>query len=88
MAQIEYNGDGEQEGTTPLPFALRLGSVKACRQTLARLTREVGRGTIDGGLYRVLVWGISQMIAYWKLEKDLEIEQRIQRLEAIAEVQR
>ena len=67
------------------PFDLRLGSVKSCRQTLSRLVREYSRGNIEEAPFKTLTWGVSQLIAWWRLEKDIQIEERIERLERLAE---
>lgn len=85
--QIEaYNEKQEKDGAPPaLPFQLRLGSVKACRQSMTRVIREYAKGRVDESLYRALIWGLSQLITYWKLEHDLQIEKRIDELERLME---
>lgn len=87
MKEIEMKRRDKEPGGggRVAPFDLRLGSVKSCRQTLARLVREYSRGKIEEGPFKTLTWGVSQLIAWWKLETELQIEERVKRLEEIAE---
>ena len=82
MADMQRNEEEPVEGATPLPFVLRLGSVKACRQSMTRLVREYGKGRVDSTTFRTTVWALGQLVTYWRLEKDLEIEKRIEALES------
>ena len=65
-------------GSTP---SLRLGSTKSTRQTLARIIRAYGKGTLEEGLYKGLVYGLSHYLAYLRFESDMRIEERIDELE-------
>lgn len=85
MAVMEYNDEQPDRGATPVPFQLRLGSPKTCRQTMSRIIREHAKGTIDGTTMRSLVWALGQILAYWRFERDGEIETRLARLEQIAD---
>ena len=86
MANEERNELDTAEGVTPLPFHLRLGSIRACRQSMTRLTREYGKGRVDTGTFKTVIWALSQLVVYWRLEKDLEVEKRIDELERLMEV--
>ncbi|TVR12190.1 MAG: hypothetical protein EA385_00085 [Salinarimonadaceae bacterium] len=87
MPFVEYDPDDRSEGGTPrpVPWDLRLGSIKGARQSLARLIRGHARGEIDAATLRTLTWAIGQLVGVWKVENDGAIEARIARLEAIAE---
>ena len=65
----------------PLPFALRLASLKSCRQSAARLVREYGRGRIDDATFRGVLYGLQTLLAYVKTEKDFDVEKRLDALE-------
>lgn len=65
----------------PVPFFLRMGSVKSCRTTMVRLTREYAAGKVDDSTFRAVIWAMGQLISYWRLEKDLQIEARIEAIE-------
>lgn len=75
----------EAKTAYPIPFQLRLGSIKSCRQTMTRLVREYGAGKVDDGTYRAVIWGLGQLISYWRLETDLRIEDRIDAIEKALE---
>ncbi|SIP92997.1 hypothetical protein SAMN05920897_101319 [Alkalispirochaeta americana] len=74
----EQNNRKQSRG---VPFALRLRSVASTRQTFARVLREYARGTISQDEYRQLVWGLSQYLGALRLEKESEIEDRLQEIE-------
>lgn len=61
---------------------LRLNSLENTRKTYARILRLYAKGGLDRELYRDLIYGLTGFLAYWKTEKDLEIEGRIAALEA------
>lgn len=63
-------------------FDLRLRSLKSSRQTLARVLREYGRGTIDDATYRGLVWGLNNFLGYLRESGAEELEVRLKTLEA------
>ncbi len=82
MAKEARNESDETHGGIPVPFHLRLGTPKSCRQTMSRIIREHARGNVDPATARSIVWSLGQLLAYWRFEKDLEIEERLSRLES------
>ena len=50
---------------------------------MSRLIREHAKGKIEETVYKSLLWGLSQLIQYWRLEKDIEIEARLSALEEL-----
>jgi hypothetical protein len=48
---------------------------------MARLIRYRNEGKIADGDYKTLVWGLAQLLGYWKHEADLRIEDRLQAIE-------
>ena len=67
----------------------RIGSLRTtgeARRQLARLTRSFYQGQITEGDYRALVYGLSALLHYFKHEKQLELEERIETLEQAIEV--
>jgi len=61
---------------------LRLRSATSTRQTFASVLRAYGRGEIPQDVYRQLVWGLSQFLSAFRLERDLAIEERLDAIEA------
>ena len=64
---------------------LRLSSPKATRQTYARILRAYNTGDIESQKFRDLVYGMTSFLQYWKFEKDIDIEKRIDELEKVVE---
>lgn len=77
MAESAIN----QRGTPRLV----MDSPAGARKTLARLSRMRFRGEIASDVFRDLVYAISTLRAYDALIADLRIEERIAKLEEIAE---
>lgn len=79
----------ESKGGPPenekLNFDLRLSNPKGCRNTLARILREYSRGSISESFFKALTWGVSQQLAWFKHEREGEIEKRLEALEKTAE---
>ena len=73
----------DRRGVPLLRFSLRLGSVKSCRQSMTRIIREYSKGNIVDADYRALLWGLSQVIHYWKFERDIQIEQKIDEIREV-----
>lgn len=74
----------QDEGPTycaPLPFRLRLASIKSSRQTMARLTREVAKGLISVQDFKTVAYGMQNLLAYHKAEADARIEERLTEIE-------
>ena len=63
-----------------MSLKLRLNSIENSRKSLARLVRLRGRNEITDSDYRALVYGLSSLLAYWKLEADTAIEKDIENL--------
>jgi len=61
---------------------MRLNTLENARKTYARFLRAYAAGIIPSGYFRDIVYGFSGFLQYWKLEKDIEIEERIEALEA------
>jgi len=81
MSDSVLTGKNNSNQSRGVPFTLRLRSVTSTRQTFARVLREYARGTIGQDEYRQLVWGLSQYLGALRLEKDTEIEARLQEIE-------
>ena len=70
----------EQNNSQGVP-RLTFNSVESTRKTLTRIIRAHGAGKLEENLYRSLVWGISQLLAYFRLENDMQIEKRVEEIE-------
>jgi len=75
------NDATEKQGGTPVPFKLMLHSVPATRRTFARIIREYAKGRIAESDYKAVIWGLSQYLGAFRLEKDIELEKRLEALE-------
>lgn len=63
---------------------VKIGSLRTyseARKQLTRLIRSFHKGEIEQGDFRALVYAFSALLHYFKFEKDIELEQRIERLE-------
>ena len=60
---------------------LRLNTVGNSRKSLARIIREYADGTMDSQKARDLAYLFSHYLGYFKLEKDCEIEKRLELIE-------
>ena len=63
------------------PERLNLSSPNACRTTIARLIRAYHRGTIDETAYKGILFGLNTLLAFYKFEKELDMESRLDALE-------
>lgn len=54
---------------------------RATRRTIARLIRKRAKGEIDEQLYKAILHGLQHYLAWFCFERDLDIEDRIERLE-------
>jgi hypothetical protein len=60
---------------------LRLNTHVGARRTLARLLREYDNGAMESEKFRDLVYGLSKLLDYFRLERELEIEHRLEAIE-------
>lgn len=60
---------------------MRLSNAQNARGALASLINRREKGTIEDADYRALVYGLSQLLGYFKHIDDLRIEERLSRLE-------
>ena len=67
----------EERGGAAMSLKLRLNTIENSRKSLARLVRLRGRNEITDSDYRALVYGLSSLLAYWKLETDTAIQKDI-----------
>lgn len=60
----------------PIPFSLRLRSIKSSRQTLARLIREWGRGNITEADAKTATYLLNILLGYHRagLEESVELQ--------------
>lgn len=60
---------------------LRLNTLINSRKTLGRLLREFNAGKVQGEKFRTMVYGLSILLQYWKVEKEAELEERLEAIE-------
>ena len=60
---------------------LRMNTLEKSRQSLTRVIRMYTKGEIDHEGFRDIVYGFAGLLSYWKLEKDCEIEKRLDAIE-------
>ncbi len=75
--------DREKDDTgLPLPFNLRLTSLKGVRQSMARLVRHYSQGRLEDRTYRTLIWSMGQLVHSFKAEHDYtELAEKVEALE-------
>ena len=62
---------------------LTLNSVPNTRKTLARLLRARHSGEIDREVFRDLCYGFQTFLQVYRLETDLRLEERLDKIEKI-----
>ena len=65
----------------PVPFDMRLGSLRSSRQTLARIIREWGKGTLSEQDAKTGTWLMSAYLGFLKLESTEDVEKRLAAIE-------
>ena len=65
--------------------SLRLNSVINVRKSLAKVVRLYARGQLAEARFRSLCYGLSHLLAAFRLEKNIEIEERLKAIEAVLE---
>lgn len=61
---------------------LNLNSLEAARKSYGRILRMAARGLIDSQRFRDLCYGFNGLLQYMRIEKELEIEHRLEQIEA------
>lgn len=65
-----------------------LNTLTNSRRTMARLLRLYNKDELTGDKYRNLIYGMAKFLEYWKAEKNLDIEERLTKLEQYLEDRR
>ena len=60
---------------------LTLNTLENSRRTLGRILREFHNGKMEERKFRAIMYGLGKFLEYWKLEKELDLEKRIQAIE-------
>lgn len=76
---------GAEKSTPP---TLHLDTLEHCRESMARVIDEYAAGRVSENQARALCYMLSQLLAYWKVEMDYQIEQRIAAIEQALEAMR
>ena len=58
------------------------------RRTLARFIKEYHRDEIDRVKFRDIVYAMSHLLGYFKLDAELSIEDRLERIEQALELRK
>ena len=61
---------------------IRLNTVQNGRKTIAAIARRYEKGEIDEATARTLRYLLDGVLSWFKLERDIDIEERIDALEA------
>jgi len=69
-----------------MSLKLRLNTIENSRKSLARLVRLRGRNEITDSDYKPLIYGLSSLLSYWKLETDTAIQKDIEDLRQRIEI--
>ena len=69
-------------GNTATFTGLKLDTLENCRESYARVIHAYAQGEISENMARTLSYLFTGLLTYWKLEKDIEIEKRIEAIEA------
>lgn len=64
---------------------LRLNTHQNARKSMARLIRLYDKDEISDTKFRNLCYALSRLLEYFRFEKDLEVEERLDKLEQYVE---
>lgn len=64
---------------------LRLNTLENSRKSYARVIREYQAGNIEDQQARTLGYLLSGLLSYWRLESDLRVEERLEKIERALE---
>jgi len=67
---------------------LTLNSLENSRKSISRILRLYWKGEMEADHFRNMMYGFSILHSYWKTEKELEIENRIEAIEKQLEKKR
>lgn len=79
--KVEPQDDTGVDEARPVPFSLRLASVKSTRQSFARIIRAYGKGLIEREVFRDLVYSLSSFAVLLKMETDGDIDKQLAELQ-------
>ena len=65
---------------------LTLHTHDSARRSLGRLLRLFHNDDIDEGKFRAMVYGFNALLAYFKLDAELDIEARLEAIEKALEL--
>jgi hypothetical protein len=65
---------------------LTLSKHDSARRTLGRLIRAFHADDIDEAKFRAMVYGFNALLAYFKLDAELDIEARLEAIEKALEL--
>jgi len=77
----DNSGTWDMSKSGPRPCRLGLSTITSSRRSLARLIRQYHTGKLDGSRAKVYAYLLSNLLAFFKLETDLRIEERIETIE-------
>ena len=60
---------------------LRLNTLENCRKSYNRIIRDYLAGGMDTETGRAVAYMLNGLLQYWRLEKDIEIERRLEAIE-------
>ena len=88
MNELTTKNKSTNSGTPPVPFNIRLGTIKSTRSTFARVIRAYADGTISDQIAKNLSWMIGQYTNILKLENEQDNEERLLALEIVLKAQK
>jgi len=67
--------------TPPIPYSLRLRSLKSSRQSLTRIIRSWGSGEVSTADAKNAAWLLQTLLSYHKETELVEVTDRLAKLE-------
>jgi hypothetical protein len=71
--------DDEKKG--PIPYTLRLRSLKSSRQSLTRIIRSWGSGAIETATAKNAAWLMQVLLSYHKETEIIEVMDKLAKME-------
>ena len=66
---------------SPINIILNFDTIINAKKSIKKINKKYVAGNIPDPMYRNLIYMLSQSISLLKLEKDIEIEKRLEELE-------
>ena len=83
MMVIDLTETNQGGGSKTQEVLIDLSTLVATRETYGRIIEAYAEGTASENKAKSLAYLLNGFIAYWRLEKDIQIEERLNKIEEL-----